>query len=101
MATILIFTFTIAVFVFIMNALIAILGDSFDQAQETNKFRCNHMRAQLIVEYINVIEAFRGKAKAEKIGKASRWVHRLEPKFKQARAAALRERSWDRSRVSD
>ena len=58
-----------------LNAMIAILGDSFDQAQEKRIASHNWQRAQLIVEYYDVMPLARRTA----IEESTRWIHKLVP----------------------
>ena len=58
-----------------LNALIAILGDSFDYAQELKTANQMKQRAELMVEYYGVM----GSRKRKEIEEKSRWIHRLVP----------------------
>ena len=67
--------FMVFVNVVALNALIAILGDSFDQAQEKKTASRAQQRAELIVEYYDEM----GEEKQKDIEQATRWIHKLVP----------------------
>lgn len=60
-----------------LNALIAILGGSFDQAQDMKTASRTRQRAELIVEYFNVMPSSERVA----LERSTRWVHQLVPKL--------------------
>ena len=58
-----------------LNALIAILGDSFEQAQDMRVASRTKQRAELIVEYYDVMRP----SKRNEVEQSTRWTHQLTP----------------------
>ena len=54
--------YMLLIMVVALNALIAILGDSFDRAQENKLVNRNKQRAELMVEYLDVMDAEKRRA---------------------------------------
>ena len=67
--------YMLLIMVVALNALIAILGDSFDRAQENKLVNRNRQRAELMIEYLDVM----GAEKRRAIEDECRWIHQLVP----------------------
>lgn len=72
--------FMVAVALVALNAVIALLGDSFEQVQERILAELNILRANLIVDYLDAQAA----SEAEVIEMQMRWVHELRPESQMA-----------------
>ena len=68
--------FMVVVTVVSLNALIAILGDSFDRAQDMKLASRNRQRAELIVEYFDVM----GVVKRKQTEQSTCWIYQLVPR---------------------
>jgi len=65
----------VAVMVVALNALIALLGGSFDRVQESKAAKTNQLRARFVVEYLSMLP----DKKRREIERASTWTHQLVP----------------------
>ena len=58
-----------------LNALIALLGDSFERVQDSKAAKTSRLRAQFVVEYLSMLPEGRRSA----IERATMWMHQLVP----------------------
>ena len=58
-----------------LNALIALLGDSFERVQDSKAAKTSQLRAQFVVEYLSTLPEGRRSA----IERAAMWTHELVP----------------------
>ena len=80
MARTLFMVFMLVFFVTALNALIAILGDSFDQAQQARLASRTRQRAEIIVEFYHWKKGTNTKEFLT-IQEEVKWIHRLQPEI--------------------
>ena len=66
-----------------LNALIALLGDSFERVQDSKAAKTSRLRAQFVVEYLSMLPEGRRSA----IERATMWTHQLVPQSEYERRA--------------